>query len=355
MQWNGAYMAFHLDKYGCKVLMRIDLLESSPMMENHPAVAVDDLLSAPMGNQDQHPVAVYLARLAPGSRRSQKAALEGMASILTGGRLGVEELPWNHLRYQHTQALRTVLAERFSPATANRHLAALRGVLREAWRLGLMSAEELQRAIDLPAVRGERLVRGRALSRGELRALFESCRAGTAADLRDAALIGVLYATGLRRAEVVSLVVADYDAETGALIVRGKGNKERIAYIDDGAAEAMGEWRTVRGDEPGPLFCPVSQIGEITVRQMSDQAVYAILQSRAKKAKVRPFSPHDLRRSCVSDLLDAGVDISIVQQFVGHANVNTTARYDRRGEHAKRRAAKSLHVPFVVDDTAVAL
>jgi site-specific recombinase XerD len=327
----------------------MSLLESSGMPENQLSVASEDLLPVPVGNPDRHPVAVYLARLAPGSRRSQRGALETMASLLTTGRIGIEELPWHRLGYQHTQSLRAALAERFSPATANRHLAALRGVLREAWRLGLMSAEDLQRAIDLPAVRGERLPRGRALSRGELRALFESCRSGGPSDLRDAALIGVLYAAGLRRAEVVSLDVADYDPETGALIVRGKGNKERIAYIDDGAAEAMGEWVKVRGDDPGPLFCPVSQIGEITVRRMSDQAVYAILQSRAKKANIRPFSPHDLRRSCVSDLLDAGVDISIVQQFVGHANVNTTARYDRRGEHAKKRAAKSLHVPFVVD------
>ena len=103
----------------------------------------------------------------------------------------------------------------------------------------------------------------------------------------------------------------------------------------------MGEWLKVRGYEPGPLLCPISQIGKITVRRMTDQAIYAILQTRAKTANIRPFSPHDLRRSCVSDLLDAGVDISIVQQFVGHANVNTTARYDRRGEHAKKRAAKS--------------
>jgi site-specific recombinase XerD len=161
--------------------------------------------------------------------------------------------------------------------------------------------------------------------------------------------MGVLYAAGLRRAEVVVLEISDYDPETGVLIVRGKGNKERIAYIDDGAADAMGAWLKVRGDAVGPLFCPVTQTGLVIIRGMTDQAVYSILQTRAVKAKVRSFSPHDLRRSCVSDLLDAGVDISIVQQFVGHANVTTTARYDRRGEHAKKRAAKSLHIPFVVD------
>ena len=272
-----------------------------------------------------------------------------MAEILTDDRIGIDELPWHRLGYQHTQALRAALAERFSPATANRHLAALRGVLREAWRLELMSAEDLQRAIDLPAVRGERLPRGRALSRGELRALFESCRRGTPTDLRDAALMGVLYCAGLRRAEVVALMVSDYDTETGALIVRGKGNKERIAYIDNGAADAMEQWLAARGDDPGPLFCPVTQTGQVVIRSITDQAVYSILQTRAVRAKVRPFSPHDLRRSCVSDLLDAGVDISVVQKFVGHANVTTTARYDRRGEHAKKRAAKSLHVPFVVD------
>jgi len=169
------------------------------------------------------------------------------------------------------------------------------------------------------------------MSRGELRALFESCRGGSAADARDAALMGVLYAAGLRRAEVVTLEVSDYDGETGALIVWGKGNKERIAYIDNGAADAVREWISVRGDVPGPLFCPVTQIGEVVVRGMTDQAVYAILQTRAAKANVRAFSPHDLRRSCVSDLLDAGVDISVVQRFVGHASVTTTARYDRQG------------------------
>jgi site-specific recombinase XerD len=164
--------------------------------------------------------------------------------------------------------------------------------------------------------------------------------------------MGVLYGAGLRRAEVVALSVSDYDPETGALVVKGKGNKERTAFIDNGAADAMTAWLLTRGNEEGPLFCPITQPGHVVIRPMTDQAVYAILRSRAVKAKVRRFSPHDLRRSCVSDLLDAGVDISVVQQFVGHANVTTTARYDRRGEHAKKRAAKSLHVPFVVDPSS---
>jgi site-specific recombinase XerD len=318
-------------------------------LESHLEAVPEGLAPVPVGDPTQNPVAVYLARLSPGSRRSQQGALATMAEMLTSGRIGIDELPWQRLGYQHTQALRAALAERFSPATANRHLAALRGVLREAWRLGHMTAEDLQRAIDLPSVRGERLPRGRALSRGELRALFESCRKGSPTDFRDAALMGVLYCAGLRRAEVVALALSDYDSGTGELIVRGKGNKERTAFIDNGAAEAVEQWLTARGDEPGPLFCPVSQTGQVIIRSITDQAVYSILQTRAAKANVRPFSPHDLRRSCVSDLLDAGVDISVVQRFVGHASITTTARYDRRGEHAKKRAAKSLHVPFVVD------
>ena len=332
--------------------MRMSVPEPSPpgpepAPEILPAVPDD-----PLTDPSRHPVAVYLARLAPGSRRSQGAALETMARLLTTDRLGAEVLPWHMLRYQHTQALRAALADRYSPATANRHLAAFRGVLKEVWRLGQMSAEDLHRAIDLPSVRGERLPRGRGLSRGELRSLFDSCRRGKPADARDAALLAVLYAAGLRRSEVVALDFADYDQESGAITVRGKGNKERVAYIDNGAADAMRGWLSARGGEPGPLFVPITQTGDLVIRRMTDQAIYSILQTRAKKAKVKEFSPHDLRRSCVSDLLDAGVDISVVQRFVGHANVTTTARYDRRGEQAKKKAAKSLHVPFVTPEGA---
>ena len=91
--------------------------------------------------------------------------------------------------------------------------------------------------------------------------------------------MGVLSGAGLRRAEVVALNLQDYDKETGALIVRGKGNKQQgVGYIDDGAAEAMETWITARGEEPGRLFCPITQRGEVIIRSITDQAVYSILQ-----------------------------------------------------------------------------
>ena len=79
---------------------------------------------------------------------------------------------------------------------------------------------------------------------------------------------------------------------------------------------------------------------------MSDQAVYLELKKRAKQARVKGFSPHDLWRTFASEMLDAGADISTVQKMMGHADPATTARYDRRGEEAKRKAASLLHFPY---------
>lgn len=308
---------------------------------------VSSLLAAPDLPLDQNPAAVYLAHLTPGGQRTMGEALNTIAAILTGGQANALTCQWSALRFQHTAAVRARLATLYKPATANRMICALRGTLKMAWRLGQMSAEEYHRAADIPAVRGETVPAGRELRAGEIAALITSCQNDeTPAGARDAAILSLMYSIGLRREEVVALNLQDYDSDNGRLLIRGKGNKERNAYPEDGASDALADWLAIRGYEAGPMFLPISKAGKLTSRRLTNQAIYNMLRKRAMEASVKGFSPHDLRRTFVSDLLDAGADIATVARMAGHANIQTTARYDRRPEEAKRKAGRLLHVPY---------
>jgi integrase len=297
---------------------------------------------------DQNPALVYLASLGPSSRRTMRSALDTIARVVSGGEATAETLPWHTLRRQHTAAVRAALASRYGVRTANRMLAALRGVLREAVELGLMDAESFRRASRIKTIRGKPAPAGRALEREELRALFASCAGAESAasiDVRDAALLAVLYGAGLRRAEVVQLDVSDLAMESGALVVHGKGNKVRLAYVPESGRPLLAAWIARRGAEAGPLFLPVQKDGVFVSRRLTEGAIYKILERRARLAGVPHFSPHDCRRTFIGDLLDAGADMSTVKELAGHASIETTARYDRRGERAKRSAADLLRVP----------
>ena len=294
----------------------------------------------------QNPAALYLARLRPGSRRAQLGALRWIARAFAD--TTAEVFPWWSLGYSHVAYLRARLAESFALSTANRHLCALRGVLEEAWKAGLMDTEGYQRTVAVKGFKVDSLPAGRDLTAGELTALFRACADGAAGGVRDAAVLAILFGGGLRRAEAVALDVADVNVDTGELRVRqGKGDKQRITYLPAGGRDAVAAWLATRGDDAGALLCPVKKGGGVVVRRMTAQAVLDVVRRRASAAGVTRFSPHDLRRSFVSALLDAGADISTVQRLAGHANVTTTTRYDRRGERTKQKAVDLLHVPFV--------
>jgi len=150
----------------------------------------------------------------------------------------------------------------------------------------------------------------------------------------------------VRRAELAGLDLADWSADPPTLRVRGKGDKERLVPLAGGAAAATRAWLRARGDHPGGLFLPVNKGGRICNDRLGAGAIYATLRKRLVEAGVARLSPHDLRRTFVGDLLDAGIDLATVQRLAGHASPTTTARYDRRGEATKRRAIEALHFPY---------
>lgn len=249
-----------------------------------------------------------------------------------------------------------MLAEEISPATGGRlapsyvngHLAALRAVLKECRRLGLITEEQRARACDLQPVRGSTLPAGRSLTVGEKHALSMACQADQGPKgARDAALFALGFGSGLRRAELTDLEVVDFSPESGELRVRlGMGRKASVTHVSPGCRPALDEWLELRGDGPGPLLTPVRKGGTIELRRITNHAVFLTCQHRAIQAGIKPISPHDMRRTFIGDLLDSGADISVAQQLAGHASVNTTQKYDRRPDARKRQAADRLHFPW---------
>jgi integrase len=296
---------------------------------------------------ETNPAQLYLAGLTPLGRRSMRYRLRAVARLF--GYPDVVSVPWALMRFEHVAAVRAhYLDQGLAPKTINTAICALSGVARSAWKLGQMSYETYARTKSVEKVNGSRLPAGRALSQEEFKKLFAVCAAdgNCSRGARDAALIGTLAGGGLRRTEVISLDFEHYDPATGALRVIGKGNKERMVYLTGGARQALDDWLQLRGGAPGPLFTSTHRRGTIYTRRLASAAVYSILVERAEEAGLAKFTPHDLRRTFISDLLDAGADLVAVSKLVGHDDPNTTAKYDRRGERAKRQAAALVKVPY---------
>ncbi len=204
------------------------------------AIAQKETIS--ISHYADNPAAVYLASLSEGSRRTMRQALDDIALLLSSGKVAADTFPWGKLRIRETQAVRSALVDKgFKHSTINKMLCALRGTLKEAWRMGQMTAEEYQQAVSVEGVKGRTLPAGRSVTKGELAALVAACESDkTPTGARDTAIIAILYAAGLRRAELVDLAMVDYDHENGSLKITGKRNKERLVWLVGGSE---------RGDE----------------------------------------------------------------------------------------------------------
>jgi integrase/recombinase XerD len=106
-------------------------------------------------------------------------------------------------------------------------------------------------------------------------------------------------------------------------------------------------------NKPHPLFVTIRKGGHITTRRLTPGGVRDALVERVKAASTDPLAPHDFRRTFISDLLEAGEDLSVAQKMAGHADIRTTAKYDHRGEKAKEKAASKLRVPAIAPTATI--
>jgi site-specific recombinase XerD len=284
-----------------------------------------------------------LASLAPSGRPSMRSGLRAIAEMVKHGETETT-FHWASLRYVHMQAIRARLMEEYSPRSVNRMLCAVRGVLKAAWNLEQMSTDHYHRAVQIKSVKTKSLPpSGRALKLAELDKLFRACRTlpGPLA-LRAQGLLTVLYAGGLRRQEVCALDVVHY--KNGALKVHGKGSKIRIAYLPTQYRVLLEPWIAERAPHGGALFVRFNRHGA-TKGRLGKKGVAHVLRDLCTRAGCEAFSPHDLRRSFGTHLLEAGADLLMVQELMGHTDLSTTKIYDRRGEAGMQQAIE--HLPII--------
>ncbi len=313
-----------------------------------------ELVVAPAAGEAS-PAQAYLVSLA--SRRSRDTmawALRKAAELLGLDPKLALDAPWHQLDVATLAALRTRLAGELAPNSANTVIAAIRGVIKWAWRQGKLTADQHERLRDVAQdVAGERVRQGRALVARDQLALLEAAAAEPSElrAARDVALAAVLLGCGLRRAEACALTTSSYQPGLfdgqGGLVVMGKGNRQAAVPLPSNVSLLLQAWLELRGAEPGPLFPVVDPSGRRWVeRPMSEANLYALVAKWADLAGLGPVKPHDLRRTYGTALFNAGHDLGLVQKLMRHKRPETTGRYDMRGEAELGRAAQTLNIPM---------
>ncbi len=231
-------------------------------------------------------------------------------------------------------------------STIARQLAAIRMLHRY---LAIEALRPDDPTADLEGVRVPSVI-PKPLSEADVSSLLDAVVGTEPIDRRDRALLELLYATGARISEVVGLSIGDLDVDQRLVRLYGKGSKERIVPFGSAAAEALGEW-----------FSPLGRVKMVPVQwarrndaeavflnlrggRLSRQAAWLVVKKYARRAGLdESMSPHVLRHSCATHLLDHGADLRVVQEMLGHASISTTQLYTRVSQERLWDVYRSAH------------
>jgi integrase/recombinase XerD len=248
-----------------------------------------------------------------------------------------------------TATLVEFVAERRAAAAASsvaRQLAAIRTLHRHL-------VTEGERPDDPTAeLEGVRVPAGlpKPLSEAEVAALLDAVVGDDPVALRDRAVLELLYATGARISEACGLSMGDIDFDARLVRLFGKGAKERIVPFGRAAGKALDEWFSPRGrvllaptqwrrrDDAEAVF--LNQRGG----RLTRQAAWAIVRRHGERAGIKTeLSPHVLRHSCATHLLDHGADLRVVQELLGHASISTTQVYTKVSQERLFEVYRAAH------------
>lgn len=289
-------------------------------------------------NTEYDPASVYLSTLAPSGRRSAKCQLVKSLKLL-GYTGDFNHYQWHKLSYQDISRVRFLLvAQEYAINTINLTLSVLRSVVQTSFNMGLINADQLLRIQNIKRVSGQSLPAGRSLSRKDLNLVLKTgSKDRSLGGLRDTALIALMVTTGIRRAEVIQLKVNDYNSRNGELrILQGKGRKARMTHIPVSVRPYLKVWLKKKPKSITSLFCPIQKNGVCKDKVLTAQSIYQIVKDRTEEVGVYGVTPHSLRRTYITLLLEQGVDLNTVRGLIGHSNIMTTARYDYRTIDCRR-------------------
>jgi len=289
------------------------------------------------------PYSLYLSRLSPSGRRAVRSQLESIASLLDWSAT-VAPNNFTQIDYPRAMHLLAMMQQRgWSARYINRGMTAIKGIVKIAVLAGEASEKQSLQLQAVPRLRhGEHP--GKPLSTEQAASLFANLEHdGSLIGCRNHLVFALFLGLGLRLSEVLSLRVEDIDFSASSVTVQqGKGNKTRTCYLPKWVKQSIKQWLKHIGDDSCWLVCKLSKSGTINGCQpLTSAGLYKIVKARLAQCGI-DASPHDLRRTYITRLLDQGVDINTVRQMAGHADISTTAIYDKRDHKTMKRAANAL-------------
>lgn len=303
-----------------------------------------DLRSGRVGGVCEQVLRDYFSPQSPVSEEMVRLALKRMAADLgvlpVSGR--IEDVEWYNITASDFSDLMYLWRNKLSSVSVKRYLSALRGLSRQCFLNGMMPGEQIARIKEVKLPKGtNRVGRGMRVDRMYQKKLIDNCmmdeRMGHG--LRDAAMLAILFGSGIRRAEAASLKETDIDFESGEVTLTVKGGNTVLRFLSSWAIPYIKDWidfKEMQECGGGYLLVRINKSGRIGDSKLTGRGLLYLFEERSIKAGL-PFivRPHDARRTMGTEMIEEHGEL-IAQRVLGHSNLNTTRIYDKRGDDVLR-------------------